>query len=213
TERRAAQLLRGASPRVGGHRRGCERYRRGQRGACDQLRHAQGGRGLCPSRGPHRASFGAWRGVYLCRTGGARRSAQDREDAVDSDEALPGPVGRRRKGGVRVRMDRGLQRCRSRSATDAEVRGTMMHTEACMEAAQNTMVVDLGSLRKAVEERVKTGSYASADEVIRAGLLALEREETATNEWLNGLAEESLADPSPSVPAAQVFRELRAKYG
>jgi antitoxin ParD1/3/4 len=82
-----------------------------------------------------------------------------------------------------------------------------------MEAAENAVVVNLGSLRKAVEERVKAGSYASTDEVVRAGLLALEREEADTNEWLTRLAEESLADPRPSVPAAQVFRELRAKYG
>ncbi len=82
-----------------------------------------------------------------------------------------------------------------------------------MATAQNRIVVDLGPLRKSVEDRVKSGSYASPDEVIRAGLLALEREESGTDEWLTKLAEESLADPRPSVPAAQVFRELRAKYG
>ncbi len=82
-----------------------------------------------------------------------------------------------------------------------------------MGTAQNTLVVDLGPLREAVEERVKSGSYASADEVIRAGLLALEREEKATDEWLVELAKESMADPRPSVPAVQVFREIRAKYG
>jgi antitoxin ParD1/3/4 len=46
--------------------------------------------------------------------------------------------------------------------------------------------------------------------VVRAGLLALEREEAARNRWLIQLAEESLADPEPSIPAADVFRELRA---
>jgi len=81
-----------------------------------------------------------------------------------------------------------------------------------MEATQNAVVVDLGPLQQKVEDRVKAGHYASADEVIRAGLLALEREETGLNEWLTKQAEESLADPRPSVPAAQVFRELRAKY-
>jgi antitoxin ParD1/3/4 len=85
--------------------------------------------------------------------------------------------------------------------------------EARMATTQNTLVVDLGPLRQRVDERVKAGSYASADEVVRAGLLALEREEAATNEWLTKFAEESLADPRPSVPAAQVFRELRTKYG
>ena len=79
-----------------------------------------------------------------------------------------------------------------------------------MATAQNTLVVDLGPLRKSVEDRIQSGSYASADEVIRAGLFALQRVEVARNEWLTKLAEESLADPRPSVPAAQVFRELRA---
>jgi antitoxin ParD1/3/4 len=79
--------------------------------------------------------------------------------------------------------------------------------------AGKTVLVDLGPLRDVVEKRVQSGSYASADEVIRAGLLALEREEAATEEWLTHLAEEALADPRPSVPAAQVFRRLRAKHG
>jgi ATP-dependent RNA helicase RhlE len=65
----AAQLLRGPSPGAGGHRRGRSRHRRGQRGARDQLRSAQGGRGLCASRRPHRPRFGARRGFHLCRTG------------------------------------------------------------------------------------------------------------------------------------------------
>ncbi|MGD0345334.1 MAG: type II toxin-antitoxin system ParD family antitoxin [Terracidiphilus sp.] len=52
-----------------------------------------------------------------------------------------------------------------------------------MASAQNTIRVDLGALRRAVEERVESGSYATSDEVIRAGLLALEREEAGLNEW------------------------------
>ena len=81
-----------------------------------------------------------------------------------------------------------------------------------MAASPNTIAVDLGPLRAKVEERIQSGSYASADEVIRAGLLALEREEKATDEWLMQLAEESLADPEPSIPAEEVFRELRAVH-
>jgi antitoxin ParD1/3/4 len=82
-----------------------------------------------------------------------------------------------------------------------------------MAATQNTIIVDLGPLKTKVEERVKSGSYTSADEVIQAGLLALEREEKAADEWLVELAQQSLADTRPSMPAGQVFRELRAKYG
>jgi antitoxin ParD1/3/4 len=79
-----------------------------------------------------------------------------------------------------------------------------------MGTAQNTVNVDLGPFREAVEKRVKAGSYSSQDGVIQAGLQALEREESGLNEWLIQQAEESLADPEPSIPAAQVFRELRA---
>jgi antitoxin ParD1/3/4 len=85
-----------------------------------------------------------------------------------------------------------------------------MNTETHMGTAQNTVNVDLGPFREAVEKRVKAGSYSSQDEVIQAGLQALEREESGLNEWLIQQAEESLADPEPSIPAAQVFRELRA---
>jgi antitoxin ParD1/3/4 len=82
-----------------------------------------------------------------------------------------------------------------------------------MASTQNTIRVDLGALRRAVEERVESGSYATPDEVIRAGLLALEREEAGLNEWLTRLAEDALADSRPGIPAAQVFRELRARHG
>ncbi len=82
-----------------------------------------------------------------------------------------------------------------------------------MASRSNSILVNLGSLRKSVEKRVESGSYANADEVIRAGLLALEREEAATDEWLTRLAEEALADPRPSTPASQVFPNLRAKHG
>jgi Arc/MetJ-type ribon-helix-helix transcriptional regulator len=51
-----------------------------------------------------------------------------------------------------------------------------------MASTQNTIIVDLGPLKTKVEERVKSGSYTSADEVIQAGLLALEREEKAADE-------------------------------
>jgi antitoxin ParD1/3/4 len=87
-----------------------------------------------------------------------------------------------------------------------------MKVEGHMASIQNTIQVDLGELRRVVEKRVESGSYATPDEVIRAGLLALEREEAGLNEWLTRLAEDALADPRPSIPAAQVFHDLRSKY-
>ena len=80
-----------------------------------------------------------------------------------------------------------------------------------MTTSRSTILVDLGPFGNSVEERVRSGSYASADEVIQAGLRALEREESGANEWLTRLAEEALADPGPSTPAPQVFSNLRAK--
>ena len=82
-----------------------------------------------------------------------------------------------------------------------------------MASQSDSITVNLGSLLKSVESRVQSGLCANADEVLRAGLAALEREEAATDEWLVKLAEESLADPRRSVPAEQVFRELRKRHG
>lgn len=82
-----------------------------------------------------------------------------------------------------------------------------------MATAHGAMLVNLGRQRRVVEERIASGAYESADEVIQAALRALDREESETNQWLMQLAEESLADPRPSIAADEVFRSLRAKYG
>ena len=81
-----------------------------------------------------------------------------------------------------------------------------------MASQPKSILVDLGPLSKSVEDRILSGSYMSADDVIRAGLLALEREEAATDEWLTSLAEDALADPRPTTPAAKVFAAIRAKH-
>lgn len=82
-----------------------------------------------------------------------------------------------------------------------------------MAATQKIIQVDLGSMQAAVEERVKSGRYASADEVIRAGLIALVRDESEVNEWIMKMVEESLADPTPPIPMDEAFRKLRLKHG
>lgn len=81
-----------------------------------------------------------------------------------------------------------------------------------MAAARNSIVVDLGVERRVVDERLASGAYATADEVIRAGLRALAREGTDANAWLMALAEESLADPEPSISAEEVFAEIYAMH-
>ena len=61
----------------------------------------------------------------------------------------------------------------------------------------------------------KHSSSASSKGLDGKGLELSTRDgsEAGANEWLIQLAEVSLADSRPSVPAEQVFRELRAKYG
>ena len=72
--------------------------------------------------------------------------------------------------------------------------------------------VTLGELQERVEARVKSGDYASASEVLRAALRALDREESAVNDWLRRAVEQALADPRPSIPARKVFKRLREQH-
>ncbi|MCW5735526.1 MAG: type II toxin-antitoxin system ParD family antitoxin [Enhydrobacter sp.] len=72
--------------------------------------------------------------------------------------------------------------------------------------------VTLGELQRGVETRVKSGAYASASEVMRAALRALDREEAAVDDWLRHKVDEALADPSPNVPAREVFKRLKAHH-
>ena len=68
----------------------------------------------------------------------------------------------------------------------------------------------LDEMRDAVEVRVRSGRYGSAGEVVRAALDALDREEAALESELRDKVRASLADPSPTIPADEIFAELRA---
>lgn len=81
-----------------------------------------------------------------------------------------------------------------------------------MARSSRPVTVTLGDLQERVEARVQSGRYASASEVLRAALRALDREETAFDDWFRQRIEESLADPRPSIPAAEVFKELREHH-
>jgi antitoxin ParD1/3/4 len=81
-----------------------------------------------------------------------------------------------------------------------------------MARTSRPVTVTLGDLQERVEARVRSGSYASASEVLRAALRALDREEAAMDEWLRQRVDEALADPRPNIPAREVFKRIRAHH-
>lgn len=74
------------------------------------------------------------------------------------------------------------------------------------------ITVTLGAQQKRLEAYLESGAYSSASEVMRAALRALDREEKAFDELLRRKVQESLDDPRPSIPAEEVFAELRRKH-
>lgn len=81
-----------------------------------------------------------------------------------------------------------------------------------MPRTSRPITVTLGDFHERVASRVKSGAYASASEVLRAAVRALDREEAAVNDWLRQRVDEALSDPRPNIPARDVFRRLRAHH-
>ena len=81
-----------------------------------------------------------------------------------------------------------------------------------MSRSSRPITVTLGEMQERVEARVSSGAYASASEVVRAALRALDREEAAVTDWLRQRVDEAFADPRPDLPAREVFARLRAHH-
>jgi antitoxin ParD1/3/4 len=81
-----------------------------------------------------------------------------------------------------------------------------------MPRTSRPVTVTLGDLKERVEARVKSGAYASASEVMRAALRALDREEAAVSEWLRQRVNKAFDDPRPNAPAREVFERLREHH-
>lgn len=67
-----------------------------------------------------------------------------------------------------------------------------------------------------IDQMVASGAFASASEVVRAGLRALQEREAAVDRWLRDevapVYDAMQADPDRGIPASQVFNELRARH-
>ncbi len=74
------------------------------------------------------------------------------------------------------------------------------------------VTVTLGAMSEGASRRVATGQYASVSEVVRAGLRALDREETALDTIIKARVAEALADTRPAVSHEQVFEKLRLRH-
>src|SRR5436190_7982000 len=81
-----------------------------------------------------------------------------------------------------------------------------------MPRTSRPITVTLGELQERVEARVKSGAYASASEVMRAAVRALDREDAALSAWLRRRVDEAFADPRPSISARDVFKRLRKHH-
>jgi antitoxin ParD1/3/4 len=67
-----------------------------------------------------------------------------------------------------------------------------------------------------IDAKVAAGDYASASEVVRAGLRALQERDVAVERWLREEVATTYdamkADPSRGIEAKTVFAELRARH-
>jgi antitoxin ParD1/3/4 len=81
-----------------------------------------------------------------------------------------------------------------------------------MPRTSRPITVTLGDLEERVQARVKSGAYASASEVLRAAVRALDREEAALNDWLRQRVDEAFADSRPNRSARDVFKRLRSHH-
>jgi antitoxin ParD1/3/4 len=76
---------------------------------------------------------------------------------------------------------------------------------------EKPITVTLGDEQMEVDRLVASGDFKSPSHVVRAGIKALVRERDEADNVLRHMIRQSLDDPRPSIPARQVFEDLRAR--
>jgi antitoxin ParD1/3/4 len=76
---------------------------------------------------------------------------------------------------------------------------------------EKSITVTLGDEQVEVDRLVASGDFKSPSQVVRAGIKALLRERDEADNALRQMIRQSLDDPRPSIPARQVFEDLRAR--
>ena len=74
------------------------------------------------------------------------------------------------------------------------------------------ITVTLGGLRSKVEQRVKSGAYSSASEVVREGLRALDRQEAMLDDILRQRVQAAYDNPGPWIPIEEIFDSIEREH-
>ena len=84
-----------------------------------------------------------------------------------------------------------------------------------MRTTQQFSVTLPAELAEAIEEKVRSGSYASVSEVVRDGVRALMERDATVEQWLRDDVaaghREYLADPAKGVPANAVLDRIKSR--
>ena len=81
-----------------------------------------------------------------------------------------------------------------------------------MDQTEKLSITVTAQQAETIRQQIASGAYASASEVIRAGLRALEREREEYQQHIDSIRariQESLDDPRPSLPLKEAMDELR----
>ena len=84
-----------------------------------------------------------------------------------------------------------------------------------MSAAEKISITVTPAMKKTLEERVASGQFASASELMREAFRIWQRQQDEHEEHLASIRariQKSIDDPRPSIPAEEVFDRLRKMH-